>query len=143
MKKDNKKDNNKQQSLCPCDSGLDYAICCGRYHQGKIHAPTAEALMRSRYSAYAMGNAQYLYRTWHEKTRPTLQSLREAGPSKLVALKILTTQAGGVDDDKGMVEFVASYAGPDNQPGEDAIEQYREKSLFVKLKGRWLYIDAV
>ena len=125
---------------CPCLSTLDYNVCCGRYHKGKLHAPTAEALMRSRYTAYAMGNAQYIYRTWHEKTRPSLQSLRQSKPQKLLALKIIATQEGGPDDKKGMVEFVASYEGITT---EEPIAQHREKSLFVRINQRWLYIDAV
>ena len=127
-------------SLCPCCSTLDYAVCCGRYHKGKIHAPTAEALMRSRYTAYAMGNAQYIYRTWHEKTRPTLPSLRKSDPQKLVALKILSTQEGAENDSKGMVEFVASY---ESLIVGEPIEQHHEKSLFAKIKGHWVYIDRI
>ncbi len=132
----------KVKTPCPCQSSLDYAVCCGRYHQGKLHAPTAEALMRSRYTAYVMGNAQYIFRTWHEKTRPALQSLRDSEPQKLIGLKILSIQAGSVDDDKGMVEFIASYENPFKET-EEPIQQHREKSLFVKMKGRWLYIDAI
>ena len=125
---------------CPCDSALSYATCCGRYHKGNIKAPTAEALMRSRYSAYAMGNAQYLYKTWHEKTRPSLTSLRESGPQKLIALKIVSTQAGGEKDLKGIVEFIASSES--NNP-EEPIYQHHEKSLFIKVKEQWLYIDRI
>ena len=116
---------------------------------GEDSCPDSEALMRSRYTAYLMGNAQYIYRTWHEKTRPSLKSLRDSEPQKLVSLKILSTQAGGIDDDKGMVEFVASYENPavDSKDGvnasEEPIQQHKEKSLFVKVKGRWLYIDAI
>jgi SEC-C motif-containing protein len=109
---------------------------------GKIHAPTAESLMRSRYTAYVMGNAQYIFRTWHTKTRPSLQSLRDSNEQKLCGLKILSTQAGGISDNKGMVEFIASYQNPDVH-AENPIQQHREKSLFVKVKGRWLYIDAI
>ncbi len=133
---------NTIKTPCPCQSSLDYAVCCGRYHQGNLHAPTAEALMRSRYTAYVMGNAQYIFRTWHEKTRPTLQSLRDSEPQKLVGLKILSIQAGSVDDDKGMVEFIASYENPVTNTDEP-IQQHKEKSLFVKVKGRWFYIDAI
>ncbi|MCB0909908.1 MAG: SEC-C domain-containing protein, partial [Nocardioidaceae bacterium] len=54
---------------CPCGTGDDYAACCGRFHQGAA-APTAERLMRSRYAAYAVGDAGYVFRTWHPRTRP-------------------------------------------------------------------------
>lgn len=96
--------------------------------------------MRSRYTAYVMGNAQYLYRTWHSNTRPSLQSLRASGPQTLIGLKIISTQAGGVDDLKGMVEFISSRYSP-SLMGE--IEQYKEKSLFIRIKGHWVYIDAI
>ena len=54
---------------CPCGLGDDYAACCGRLHGG-APAATAEALMRSRYSAFAVGDADYLLRTWHPSSRP-------------------------------------------------------------------------
>ncbi len=125
---------------CSCGSALNYAVCCGRYHKGKLKAPTAEALMRSRYTAYSMGNAQYLYKTWHENTRPSLTSLRDSGPQKLVALKIISLQAGGENDAKGIVEFIASS---ESTNPEEPIYQHREKSLFMKIKDQWLYIDRI
>lgn len=138
----------KTSSPCPCQSSSErpknYSVCCGRYHKGKLYAPTAEDLMRSRYTAYVMGNAQYLYRTWHVNTRPSLQSLRESGPQDLISLTILSTQAGGKNDNKGMVEFVTTYTGLNSDEGlEQPIAQHKEKSLFVRVKGHWVYIDAV
>ncbi len=126
---------------CPCQSSLDYAVCCGKYHKGKLHAPTAEALMRSRYCAYVIGDAQYLYRTWHESTRPSLQSLRESGAQEsLLSLKIISTLAGGENDNKGTVKFITS-SNSATLMGD--ISQHKENSLFVKIKDRWVYIDAV
>ena len=54
---------------CPCGSGDDYAACCGRLHAG-APAPTAEALMRARYSAFAVGNLGYLLGTYHSVEPP-------------------------------------------------------------------------
>lgn len=128
---------------CPCqsaDSSITYEQCCGQYHKAGGKAPTAEALMRSRYTAYVMGNAQYLFRTWHSTARPTLQSLRESGPQSLISLKIISTHAGGEKDQKGMVEFITSRYSP-SLMGE--IEQHKEKSLFTRIKGNWVYIDAI
>lgn len=96
--------------------------------------------MRSRYTAYVMGDAQYLFRTWHASTRPTLQTLKNSGPQTLIGLKILSTQAGGENDKKGMVEFISSRFSP-SLMGE--IEQHKEKSLFTRVKGNWVYIDAI
>ena len=56
--------------VCPCGSSQLYAQCCGRFHSGAAAAPTAETLMRSRYSAYARRDADYILRTWHPTTRP-------------------------------------------------------------------------
>ena len=56
-------------TLCPCNSGKDYRVCCGLYHEGEV-APTPTALMRSRYSAFALENADYLLATWHKDYRP-------------------------------------------------------------------------
>lgn len=130
----------QSKNTCPCLSTLPYEQCCGQYHPSGGHAPTAEALMRSRYTAYVMGDAQYLYRTWHASTRPSLQSLKASGPQTLIALKIISTQAGGENDQKGMVEFISSRFSP-SLMGE--VEQHKEKSLFARIKGHWVYIDAI
>ncbi|MFZ2176709.1 MAG: YchJ family metal-binding protein, partial [Rhodococcus sp. (in: high G+C Gram-positive bacteria)] len=55
---------------CPCLLGEPYDDCCGRYHRGVTTAPTAERLMRSRFSAFAVLDAEYLLATWHPSTRP-------------------------------------------------------------------------
>lgn len=132
-----------QSQKCPCQSSQkdaqNYQNCCGRYHKTKA-APTAETLMRSRYTAYAMGNSQYLYDTWHPTTRPTLQSLTELGAQNLIGLQIISTKAGGTNDKKGMVEFIVHRYSP-SLMGE--IEQHQEKSLFTRIEGKWVYIDAV
>lgn len=69
---------------CPCLSGLTYDDCCGRLHSGAGTAQTAEQLMRSRYSAFAVSDADYLRTTWHSSTRPAdlaLDADRESGGS--------------------------------------------------------------
>jgi SEC-C motif-containing protein len=67
--------------LCPCTSGLRYRQCCARYHKGEAEAPDAEALMRSRYSAFALGEVEYLWRTLHpehpDRSKPRDELLRE------------------------------------------------------------------
>jgi uncharacterized protein YchJ len=56
---------------CPCGTGLPYAECCRPLHDGTGTAASAEQLMRSRYSAFAVGDPAYLLATWHPTTRPT------------------------------------------------------------------------
>src|ERR1700734_4129513 len=83
---------------CPCGLGDDYDSCCGRLHGG-APAPTAEALMRSRYSAFAVGDAGYLLRTWHPTARPRTLSLDpEITWTRLAGLG---TSGGGLFDTTG------------------------------------------
>ncbi|MEZ5479856.1 MAG: YchJ family metal-binding protein, partial [Thiolinea sp.] len=94
---------------CPCQSGLSYAECCQPFHEGRAQAPTAEALMRSRYSAYALNLPAYLHRSWSAQTRPTKQSLKKGKPLEWLGLQITRTEQGGVLDDSGVVAFAARY----------------------------------
>lgn len=104
-------------------------------HSGRSSAPTAEALMRSRYSAFALGNAEYLAATWHPKTRP--RSLELDGDQTWVRLDIVDAKAGGPFDTTGQVSFVAYY----RLDGER--HELRETSRFQKIDRRWYYLDAV
>ncbi len=121
---------------CPCGSGKPYGECCAPLHQRKTVASTAEALMRSRYCAYVLGDAKYLYRSWDEATRPALQSLRSMPPIQWVGLEIVRVEKGGEEDQVGLVEFVARYL----QEGQMRLMQ--ESSRFRRAGGRWVYVDA-
>ncbi|CAM4020481.1 YchJ family protein [Deinococcus frigens] len=114
---------------CPCGSGRSYAHCCGPAHDGARPAPTPEALMRSRYCAYALGNAAYVLDTWHPATRPPELHLN-AG-TRYLSLKIYEARGNEV-------EFSAALK-------VNRGEQYvlRERSLFEQVDGRWLYVDDV
>jgi SEC-C motif-containing protein len=127
----------KLPKLCPCGTDLNYTVCCGKFHKGKIHAATAEALMRSRYSAYVLDLTQYIFRTWDETTRPTLQSLRDGNTQQFIALKVLSTSKGGVDDVLGTVEFIATY-----KVGDELFEHH-ENSRFKRHKNRWVYVEPI
>jgi SEC-C motif-containing protein len=118
---------------CPCRSGNAYEECCGRFHGGAAVAPTAEALMRSRYSAYALGLADYILDSWHPSTRPTELEL-DPGLS-WYRLDVLAAR-GGPFDRVGVVEFRAYYRS-DGQRGDQ-----HEVSRFVRERGRWYYVDA-
>ncbi len=121
------------QANCPCGSGSVYLNCCAPYHQG-TPAPTAEALMRSRYSAFVLELEDYLLATWHSDERPNEVAFDEN--CKWLGLKIKRTEQGKPDDDNGLVEFVARY----RIDGKG----YRltENSLFKKIDGRWYYHSA-
>ena len=121
---------------CPCDSGQSYAGCCGRWHDGPLHlqAPTPQALMRSRYSAYVRGLHDYLLVTWHPSTRP---AVLEPTPPGLRWLGLDVRSEKLLDADHGTVEFVArsKLAG--------RADRLHELSLFERVDGRWLYVRAL
>jgi SEC-C motif domain protein len=120
--------------LCPCGTGSNYSACCGRLHSGAVQARTAEELMRSRYSAYALGNLDHVFRTWHPKTRP--HDVSPIPDTTFAGLEILDIVAGGQDDDIGVVEFRARLRGP------DGLAELHERSRFSKRAGRWMYVDG-
>ena len=120
---------------CPCRKKSEtrsYAECCGPYHAELRAAPTAEALMRSRYAAFARENAPYILATWHPSTRPAVMAFN--GGQVWQLLRVLSSSETG---DRATVEFSAS----------SQIDRRRhvlhEISNFVREDGRWLYVDGV
>lgn len=122
----------EKQRECPCGAGRFYTDCCGRLHAGEV-ALTAEALMRSRYSAYVLGRMDYVADTWHPSTRPS--DLRNDSSTRWLGLKVLAQQQH--TDDLAEVEFVARY----RQGGGRAVRMH-ERSQFVRENGRWFYRDG-
>ena len=120
---------------CPCGTGLPYAECCGRLHDGTATAGTAEQLMRSRYSAFAVGDVAYLLATWHPTTRPPRLDLDDE--VRWTGLEVLDTTGGSLLAADGAVEFRASYVR-DGRSGAQ-----HENSRFVRDGGRWRYLDGV
>ena len=119
---------------CPFVSGRAFDDGCGFYLSGETRPPTAESMMRSRYSAFAAGQADDLLATWHPTTRPSRLTL-EPGISWL-GLKILSTEAGGVTDPEGWVTFVA------RSKFQGRAQRLQERSRFVREHGRWFYVDG-
>jgi SEC-C motif-containing protein len=119
---------------CPCGSGTGLDACCGQLHRGERHAATAEELMRSRYAAYALGESDYLFRTWHPRTRPA--DVATGGGIVWTALEVTDTADGGVGDDQGQVEFTAHFESG-GRPG-----RMHERSRFERRAGRWCYVDG-
>ncbi|MEU5113664.1 YchJ family protein [Streptomyces longwoodensis] len=117
-------------SGCPCGLPEPYDACCGRFHRGAAAAPTAERLMRSRYSAFVRGEADYLLRTWHPRTRPARLDLDPG--TRWTGLEILATEDGTAFHSTGVVEFRASYRGG----------ALHERSRFERVDGAWAYVDG-
>ncbi len=124
------------KSPCPCNSGQTYDACCGIYHRDIAAATTAEALMRSRYTAYSRLDEAYILRTWHPSTRPPSVILKVAPAPKWLGLEILGVEAGSTDDRSGTVEFIARYKL------NGKASRLHEKSRFVKDNGHWYYVDG-
>lgn len=120
--------------LCPCGTGRAYTDCCGPLHAGACPAPTAVALMRSRFSAFAVGDVDYLLTSWHPDTRPADLTLDETITWR--RLQIVDTDAGGGADDTGVVEFRAQYV----HGGVRHI--LHERSRFERVKDQWRYVDG-
>ncbi len=118
---------------CPCGGGRTLDACCGPLVRDGVPAETAEQLMRSRYTAFVLNDADHLWRTWHPRTRPAVV---EAGDVRWTGLSVLEVTGGGVDDDSGVVEFEARFTGAG---GPDAL---RERSTFERRGGRWVYVAA-
>ena len=119
---------------CPCGTNKKYADCCGRYLDSAEIPPTAEALMRSRYTAYTLLREEYVLASWHASTRPQQLGLAEDVSSKWLGLEVKRHQQ--LDEAHAIVEFVARYkvAG--------RAHRLHEVSRFVREDGRWFYVDG-
>jgi SEC-C motif domain protein len=125
-------------SLCPCGSSLEYANCCEPFHKGEI-APTAEKLMRSRYSAFEKGEIDYLEQTLTPESRADYDSAQTKAWAEQAIwkkLEIGKTEAGQENDDTGIVEFRAYF----KMDGRHQV--HHEISRFTKQDGRWFYVDG-
>ncbi|MGL5786587.1 MAG: YchJ family protein [Bacteroidales bacterium] len=125
--------------LCPCGSGKPYSECCGAIIEGRMDAPTAESLMRSRYTAFTLSNADYLMTSWHPDTRnmKEKESIRKWSKSvKWIKLDILSVNGGNENDATGYVSFRALFM-------EDGVmDQILEDSFFERVNGKWVYVSG-
>ncbi len=123
-----------QLTECPCGSHRTFTECCARYLDGREAAPAAEALMRSRYTAYTLLREDYLLATWHASTRPRQLGLAEERPTKWIGLEVKRHELQ--DENHAIVEFVARY-----KVNGRAFRMH-EVSRFVREEGRWFYMDG-
>ncbi|MDR2617325.1 MAG: YchJ family protein [Treponema sp.] len=124
---------------CPCGSGLDYAECCEPYITGVKDPPTAEALMRSRYSAYTVHAIDYIISTCDQEAGSSIdvkQTRDWSEKSVWLGLKILSVVKGAAADTEGTVEFEAAYER------EGLKDIHHEKARFKKKQAKWFYIDG-
>lgn len=126
-------------SKCQCLSGKSFEDCCAPYLTGGRAAPTAEALMRSRYVAYVRGDIDYIEAT---SAPEALRDFDRAGSeawakkSEWLGLEIIAVQGGGANDTSGQVEFVARFKS-------DGVEhRHHELSEFRREDGKWFFVDG-
>ena len=123
---------------CPCGSPKSYGDCCGKYHCGNAYAETAEKLMRSRYSAFALRDGKYLLSTLAEENRSGFNDESIAhDTTRWIGLEIIECVAGGVLDQSGIVEFIARF----DEDGKH--NQLHERSNFERRDGKWFYVDGI
>ena len=113
---------------CPCQSGKNYDLCCGRFISHQTVAENAQQLMRSRFSAYALNKLDYLVESWHQDYRP--EYLQIDPGIKWLGLDIINYATQG---DDATVEFEALLLV------DQKVDAMHEKSQFVREQGRWLY----
>ncbi|WP_227317205.1 YchJ family protein [Cedecea davisae] len=124
--------------LCPCGSGLEYSLCCQPYLSAGQHPQRPSQLMRSRYTAFVLQDADYLVSSWHESCRhPTFKSEISGsfGATEWLGLTVYE-EAEGSNENEGYVSFVARF----NENGKQSA--IIERSRFVRENSRWYYIDG-
>lgn len=128
------------ETICPCCSGLAFMACCGPVLSGAEPAKTAEALMRSRYSAYVRAEVAYLIQSTHPSRRKYYSAkdlLQWATSSQWLRLEVLSIRKGLANDMEGKVEFKAYYTDSKGWP-----HVHHEHSTFRKEAGKWYFVEG-
>lgn len=132
---------NNAAAVCPCGglpAGAPYPQCCGQYIDAGHIAPSAEHLMRSRYTAYTRARTDYVTATWHADTRPAQLALDAPDAphgTRWLGLKVHAFR--DIDDTHAEVRFTARY----REAGR--AHRLTETSRFIKKNGRWFYVDGI
>lgn len=124
---------------CPCGSEQSFDKCCGPYLSGKANPPTAEALMRARYTAYTKHDVGFVERTndpKHGEPFDVESAKKWAESAKWQGLEVVRTEQGGENDSRGKVEFIAKF----KLEGED--QMHHEIGNFRKDGGVWYFVDG-
>lgn len=125
--------------ICPCGSGKLFMKCCKPYLTGKAIPETAQALMRSRYTAYTRADIDYIQATMKGIAAQGFNAQEAKAWAQQVTwtgLKVMTSDKGGPEDNTGSVSFLAHYTSQGKK------QHLHENSLFEKIDGRWYYIGS-
>jgi SEC-C motif-containing protein len=125
---------------CPCNPYRLYENCCAKAHQDILQVTTVEQLMRSRYSAFVLGNVAYLQDSHHSSNSPDKKEARQiknwTNSVNWIKLVVLQTTEGLEKDNTGTVAFKAFYME------KNRVQMIHENSRFCKENGHWVYLDA-
>lgn len=124
---------------CPCGSSKELDACCALFISAEQDPPTAESLMRSRYTAYVQGDLDYLEQTLALGERDSFDyetSKEWSEQSEWLGLEVLSSTGGAANDREGVIEFVARFIR------NGAEQEHHEKSLFLKTKGKWYFVGG-
>ncbi|MEJ2038885.1 MAG: YchJ family protein [Desulfosarcinaceae bacterium] len=124
---------------CPCGSGRDFAECCQPFIQGQTNPETAEALMRSRYSAHVKSEVDYIYETTHPAHKKNCDTKSVAAwcrKAQWQSLEIVQTTGGGPQDASGTVEFIVRYREKEKPV------KHHEIAEFERHEDRWYFKDG-
>eukprot|EP00892_Ulva_mutabilis_P002497 jgi/Ulvmu1/12248/UM086_0039.1 len=152
----------RNKGTCPCGSGNDFKACCGPIIRGAKEADTAEELMRSRFSAYCLRQVNYIVDTTHPDSAASkgssyngqqVSTLKDdvratASKTEFHKLKILSTEAGGPQDEEGLVRFTIWFKTIGQTTGgqrdsQQPMQSVTELSSFSRRDGNWSYVNAV
>lgn len=125
---------------CPCGTKELFEKCCEPYLKGLANPETAEKLMRSRYSAYAQADIDYIKDTLAPESKSDFDKAttkKWAQEAKWKGLKIISTDKGGITDKKGTVEFTATYEQDGETLDHHEVSQFRKNET-----GKWLFVDG-
>ena len=129
-----KRNSKNTAPICPCGTGLGYDVCCARYLEQGHHPEHAEALMRSRYTAYSLQREEYLLESWHPGTRPAALNMALETEKKWLGLTV--KRHVQTAENRAIVEFIARF-----KVGGRA-HRLHEISRFVCENDRWFYVDG-
>ncbi len=124
---------------CPCGSNRQFAACCDRYITGAKNPPTAEGLMRSRFTAYKLGNADYILASWAPEKRQDINQtelVESLKTTQYQKLKIISKKSGTRKNHSGQVEFQVTFLS------NGQLQTFRENSNFTKQNNQWYYVDG-
>lgn len=128
---------------CPCGSGKKYKVCCGAAHTGIEYPKDPERMIRSRYTAYVIGDVDYLYKTTHPSNEAVAGKTEEAyknetlGYCQKVDFTGLTVHETSPEDDQGISRGMLTARF---QVGNQPEDSFTERSEFIPVDGRLLYL---